>query len=63
MALGRIGDKSAVDAIKELLKNNDQAEGRARIRYEPPNPLFKLLTVHEAALQALRHIEKRAQSQ
>jgi HEAT repeat protein len=57
VALGRIGDKSAVPALKELLKNNDQAEGRARLRYEPPNPLFKLMTVHEAAMQALKQIE------
>ena len=60
MALGRIGDKSAVPALKELLKNNDQAEGRARLRYEPPDPLFKLMTVHKAALQALKQIETRA---
>jgi HEAT repeat protein len=57
VALGRIGDKSAVPALKELLKNNDQAEGRARLRYEPPNPLFKLMTVHDAAMQALKQIE------
>jgi hypothetical protein len=40
-------------------KNNDQAEGRARQRYEPPNPLFKLMTVREAAMQALKQIETR----
>jgi HEAT repeat protein len=57
VALGRIGDKSAVPALKELLKSNDQAEGRARLRYEPPNPLFKLMTVREAAMQALKQIE------
>jgi HEAT repeat protein len=63
MALGRIGDKSAVPDLKKLLKNNDQAEGRARLRYEPPDPLFKLMTVHEAALQALKQIEINAQRQ
>jgi HEAT repeat protein len=57
MALGRIGDKSAVPALKELLKNNDQAEGRARLRYEPPNPLFKLMTVHEAATKIIHNLE------
>ncbi len=63
MALGRIGDKAAVPALKEALKDTNQETGRARIRYEPPSPLFKPMTMQEAALQALKQIETRAQTQ
>ena len=62
MALGRIGDKAAVPALKESIKDTGQEKGRARIRYQPPMPLFKAMTVSEAALEALKQIETRPQS-
>jgi HEAT repeat protein len=61
MALGRIGDKVAVPALEESLKDTSQETGRARQRYQPPMPLFKAMTVHEAALEALKQIETRPQ--
>jgi HEAT repeat protein len=59
MALGRIGDQVAVPALKESLKDTRQEKGHARQRYQPPMPLFKAMTVHEAALEALNQIEAR----
>lgn len=57
MALGRIGDEAAVPALKESLKDTSQETGRARLRHQPPMPLFKAMTVHQAALEALKQIE------
>jgi HEAT repeat protein len=63
MALGRIGDHEVVLALKEALKDTNQETGRARISYGLTAPLFKPMTVQEAAREALKQIETRAQKQ
>jgi len=63
MALGRIGDQAIVPALKEALKDTNQETVRARISYGLGAPLFKPMTVQEAAREALKQIETRAQTQ
>lgn len=60
MTLGRIGDPAAIPALKEALQDTSQETGRARVGYEPPNPIFKSMTVQEAAMQAIKQIEARS---
>jgi HEAT repeat protein len=62
MALGRIGDRTAVPVLKASLKDTSREKGRARLRYTPPMPFFRWMTVREAAVHALKQIGSKYQT-
>ena len=61
VGLGKIGDEAAAAALRGLLDDGSGEKGLARLRYEPP--LFKQMTVREAASQALEQIKSAAVKQ
>ena len=57
VALGKIGDEAALPTLRALLADGGKEEVVARLRFDPP--LFKKMTVHEAAAQAIEEIDHR----
>lgn len=57
MALGRIGDKAAFPTLRALHNDSGSERGTARLKYKPSPPLFKQMTVREAAAQAIEEID------
>ena len=57
VALGKIGDEAALPTLRALLADGGKEEVVARLRMDPP--LFKTLTVREAAAQAIEEINHR----
>ena len=60
VALGNIGDEAAAPALRALLGDDSAETGRARLRYDPP--LFKQMTVREAASQAIEQMKRKIRS-